>query len=66
MVDEKNNPDKLKEDFNTEYKKKFRPFSQYDYTGGGFANKQELANVEEYNPKDTADIDKNSSWYRGS
>lgn len=62
LVDDRTNQERIKEEFNSEYKKKFRPFSQYEYTGGAFHNKEITGDVTD--DKKFADIDKNSSWYR--
>ncbi|KAJ8950392.1 hypothetical protein NQ314_007932 [Rhamnusium bicolor] len=66
LVNDRNNQEKVKEEFNSEYKKKFRPFSQYEYTGGGFSTKDGPNNVmvDDVQKNFPADIDKDSSWYR--
>nr|CAH7739303.1 unnamed protein product [Callosobruchus chinensis] len=58
-----NGQEKSKEDFRTEYKKKYRPFSQYEYTGGGFACKEisrKMLNDENKYINEDAD----SSWFQ--
>ncbi|KAJ8955367.1 hypothetical protein NQ318_003464 [Aromia moschata] len=66
LVDDKGHQDKAKEEFNSEYKKNFRPFSQYEYTDGRFSSKEVpndiMADVQ--NSKFPADIYKDSSWYQ--
>ncbi|XP_018327097.1 nuclear protein MDM1 isoform X7 [Agrilus planipennis] len=48
-------------DFKTEYKKKFRPFSQYEYTDGRFLERNNKCN--ENVAKEVADNNK-GPWYR--
>ncbi|XP_072401825.1 uncharacterized protein [Diabrotica undecimpunctata] len=62
LVDDKNNRERCREEFNTEYKKKFRPFSQYEYTERGFASKG-VDPIEEVH-KTLTENDKNASWYK--
>lgn len=38
--------DDKKDEIKTEYKKNFRPFSQYDYAEGKFVNKKEVGNED--------------------
>lgn len=64
LVDERNSRDVTREEFNTEYKKKFRPFSQYEYTGGGFSVREVNSDVVDSIPKVNNAIDKDASWYR--
>lgn len=55
--------EKLK-DFNTEYKKKFRPFSQYEYSEGKFTSK--LEDNDEIDEAKNALLNgtANESWYK--
>lgn len=53
-----------KEEFNTEYKKKFRPFSQYEYTGGGFSVREVNSDAVDDTRKVYNEMDKDASWYR--
>ncbi|XP_060516039.1 uncharacterized protein LOC132695664 isoform X2 [Cylas formicarius] len=65
LVDDKCNREKSKEDFNSEYKKKFRPFSHYQYISGRFSSSQRLrAEIENVHKDFSADLDNDSSWYR--
>lgn len=58
--------DDKKEEIKTEYKKNFRPFSQYDYAEGKFTNKKDVGN------EDVPDTNQNimdgnlnkESWYK--
>ncbi|XP_057652769.1 proteoglycan 4 isoform X12 [Diorhabda carinulata] len=61
LVDEGNNRDKCRESFHSEYKKNYRPFSQYEYTERGFSSKR-VDPIEEVQKH--LESDKNSSWYR--
>ncbi|XP_050519562.1 nuclear protein MDM1 isoform X2 [Diabrotica virgifera virgifera] len=63
LVDDKNNRERCREEFNTEYKKKFRPFSQYEYTERGFSSKGVVDPIEEVH-KNLTENDKNASWYK--
>ncbi|KAJ8918741.1 hypothetical protein NQ315_015061 [Exocentrus adspersus] len=63
LVDDRANQESRKEEFNSEYKKKFRPFSQYEYTGGGFHLKGVTNDITD-GQKQYSNGDKNSSWYR--
>ncbi|KAJ8980720.1 hypothetical protein NQ317_019215 [Molorchus minor] len=57
--------EKVKEVRNSEYTKKFRPFSQYEYTsGGGFASKDITNDVMNDVSNHPVNIDKDSSWYQ--
>lgn len=58
--------DDKKEDIKTEYKKNFRPFSQYDYAEGRFITKKEITN-EDVPDTNHNMIDGNlskESWYQ--
>ncbi|CAH2006241.1 unnamed protein product [Acanthoscelides obtectus] len=58
-----NGQEKSKEDFGTEYKKKFRPFSQYEYTGGGFSSK-EISKKMLSDENKYINEDRDSSWFQ--
>jgi hypothetical protein len=71
LVDERNTrEDKthiFKDEFNTEYKKKFRPFSQYEYSEGRFTKRG--ASAEDADDQGGLNslppqYEKNDSWYR--
>lgn len=64
LVDERNYRDVSKEEFNSEYKKKFRPFSQYEYTGGGFSVREVNTDLVDDSQNVYNEMDKDSSWYR--
>nr|CAD7195377.1 unnamed protein product [Timema douglasi] len=51
-----------RKEFKTEYKKKFRPFSQYDYVEGKFQKKKESESVSL--PFAFAELPQGDSWYR--
>ncbi|XP_066997172.1 proteoglycan 4 isoform X3 [Anabrus simplex] len=51
-----------RKEFKTEYKKKFRPFSQYDYVEGKFQKKKEADS--ESLPVPLPELPKSDSWYR--
>lgn len=70
LVDDRNNvrEDKthiFKDEFNSEYKKKFRPFSQYEYSEGRFTNKCGNDDVDDLVPISfqTSHEKNNDSWY---
>jgi hypothetical protein len=48
-----------RKEIKTEYKKKFRPFSQYDYVEGKFLKKTD-ANI----PEVMSELPQTDSWYR--
>lgn len=65
LVDERNNRETGREEFHSEYKKKFRPFSQYEYTGGGFSVREVNSDaVDEPSQRVYNEMDKDASWYR--
>lgn len=71
LVDERNTrEDKthiFKDEFNTEYQKKFRPFSQYEYSEGRFTKRAGQSNEDHDELAHTSlppQLDKNDSWYR--
>ena len=71
LVDERNTrEDKthiFKDEFNTEYKKKFRPFSQYEYSEGRFTKRGGSAEDADDSGGQNSlppQIEKNESWYR--
>lgn len=65
VVDDKHSHTHIyKDEFNTEYKKKFRPFSQYEYSDGRFTKRG--AYEENGHLGQTSlpvNSDKNDSWY---
>lgn len=68
LVDEKNNEKRNDQDpvlFNTEYQKKFRPFSQYEYSEGRYTKKGASNKDEIDAPNSFVNGDKrNDSWYQ--
>lgn len=57
--------DDKKEIIKTEYKKNFRPFSQYDYTEGKYINKKEIGNEDVPDTNHMMDGGLNKeSWYK--
>jgi hypothetical protein len=59
-----------RKEFKTEYKKRFRPFSQYEYVDGRFnKRKQEATDLVEQRPPTplehhiTADLTPSDPWY---
>ncbi|XP_063929152.1 nuclear protein MDM1 isoform X1 [Zophobas morio] len=71
LVDERNTrEDKthiFKDEFNTEYKKKFRPFSQYEYSEGRFTKRGGSAEDADDSGGQNSlppQFEKNDSWYR--
>lgn len=61
LVDDRSNKEK---ELNSEYKKKFRPFSHYQYINGRFSKKRPVAAIENVHKDFSADLDNDSSWYR--
>lgn len=61
LVDDRSNKEK---ELNSEYKKKFRPFSHYRYINGRFSKKRPVAAIENVHKDFSADLDNDSSWYR--
>lgn len=53
----------FRREYKTEYKKKFRPFSQYDYVEGKFQKKREEMEAVHL-PLPLTDIPHGDSWYR--
>ncbi|XP_022915588.1 nuclear protein MDM1 isoform X9 [Onthophagus taurus] len=51
-------------DFNTEYKKKYRPFSQYDYAEGKFKSKQEVHDLDDETKNALLNGPTKESWYK--
>jgi hypothetical protein len=49
-----------RKEIKTEYKKKFRPFSQYDYVEGKFLKKNDAVLLPETMPE----LPQSDSWYR--
>ncbi|XP_044765244.1 nuclear protein MDM1 isoform X2 [Coccinella septempunctata] len=66
LFDEKNNRDEKPEEFNTEYKKKFRPFSELYSEGKITVNKKPSSNKDEPDGSGSSFVngDNNDSWYR--
>ncbi|RZB39839.1 nuclear protein MDM1, partial [Asbolus verrucosus] len=70
LVDERNTrEDKthiFKDEFNTEYTKKFRPFSQYDYSEGRFTKRGTPAEDNEEPGQNSLppNYEKNDSWFQ--
>lgn len=64
LVDDRSNQEKTREDLNSEYKKKFRPFSHYQYINGRFSSKRAVAEIENVHKDFSADLDNDASWYR--
>lgn len=66
--DIKHNKINMDKDFNTEYKKKFRPFSQYDYQQEGKANRKQehemLIGKNENGPNIVLYPKPNAGWYK--
>ena len=50
----------FRKEIKTEYKKKFRPFSQYDYVEGKFLKKTYAVII----PDTISEIPQTDSWYR--
>lgn len=61
LVDDRSNKEK---ELNSEYKKKFRPFSHYQYINGRFSKKRPVPAIENVHKDFSADLDNDSSWYR--
>ncbi|PSN54318.1 hypothetical protein C0J52_10696 [Blattella germanica] len=59
IISKEEKPRRRKE-IKTEYKKKFRPFSQYDYVEGKFLKKTDAVNI----PDTMSEIPQTDSWYR--
>lgn len=53
-----------KKDCNTEYKKKFIPFSQYEYTEGKFTKRDDLIEEVDSTANMSNGTNSNESWYR--
>jgi hypothetical protein len=49
-----------RKEIKTEYKKKFRPFSQYDYVEGKFLKKNDAVHLPDAMPE----LPQSDSWYR--
>lgn len=71
LVDERNTrEDKthiFKDEFNSEYKKKFRPFSQYEYSEGRFTKRgPTIDDTDDSTGQNSLppQCEKNDSWYR--
>ncbi|XP_050313499.1 nuclear protein MDM1 isoform X9 [Anthonomus grandis grandis] len=69
LVDDRANQEKAREELNSEYKKQFRPFTQYQYISGRFSSKKRTSAIRETENvhKDFSDadlMDNDASWYR--
>lgn len=67
LFDEKSSRDEKPEEFNTEYKKKFRPFSEVYTEGKISVNKKSSSNKDEPDGSSSSFVNgdhNNDSWYR--
>lgn len=64
LVDDSTNREEPMEEFRSEYKKKFRPFSQYEYTGGEFSVREINKDSVDISQQISNDVDKDASWFR--
>uniref|UniRef100_A0AAR5P137 Nuclear protein MDM1 n=2 Tax=Dendroctonus ponderosae TaxID=77166 RepID=A0AAR5P137_DENPD len=64
LVDDRSNHEKVREELNSEYKKKFKPFSQYQYVNGRFSSKRGVAEIRNVHKDFSTDLDNDASWYR--
>ncbi|CAG9816710.1 unnamed protein product [Phaedon cochleariae] len=65
LVGERCSQEKSKQESHSEYQKKFRPFSQYEYSGGAFTTKENpKPPADEFDKKFIVDNEKDGSWYR--
>lgn len=64
LVDDRSNHEKAREELNSEYKKKFKPFSHYQYVNGRFSSKRGVAEIRNVHKDFSTDLDNDASWYR--